>query len=58
MGCHVLCQFLDELVCQVEDENRGGFDGGWEGGVGVEVWREGYGGEVFDVFVEVVDEVR
>ena len=42
---------------QVEDQDAGVLDGGGEGGVGVEIGREGDVGEVFDVLVVVVDQV-
>lgn len=52
----LLAEVVDELVGEVEDEDRGVFDGGFDGGVGDDVFGEGDGGQVFDVFVEVVDE--
>lgn len=41
---------------KVEDEDCRVFDGVFDGGVGDDVFGEGDGGEVFDVFVEVVYE--
>ena len=42
---------------QVEDQNRGVLDGICEGGVGVQVVRERNIGKVFDVLMEVINEV-
>ena len=54
----LLAEVVDELVGKVEDEDCGAPDGVFNGGVGDDVFGQGYGGQVFDVFVEVVDEAR
>lgn len=56
MTLELVADIVDELMGQVEDENGRVLDGVVDGGVGDEVVGEGDAGEVFDVFVVVVDD--
>lgn len=52
----LLAEVVDELVGKVEDEDCGVLDGGFDGGVGDDVFGQGDRRQVFDVFVDMVDE--
>ena len=53
----VFAELIDELVGKVEDEDGGALDRVLEGRIGMEIRRQGDIREIFDVLMEVIDEV-